>query len=180
MDMVLSTTNEIIGRHALHHNKNKVIRFLTKMLRFFLTESAVLYFVSPRERPWHKRVVQNNTLIIARVTSLFSHSFKRNPGIDAQMLRFTVFILWRTEWRHGRSRDKTKYIVCSTYPCHTGSLNNLMRQYNHKYLVLNRFHHSNMFVGTLLWRIQPNPISVRLNFEQILKLESKTLVKIII
>ena len=36
-----------------------------------------LYFVSPRERPWRQRVVQNNTLVIARVTSVFSHTFKK-------------------------------------------------------------------------------------------------------
>ena len=30
-----------------------------------------LYFVSPRERSWRQRVVQNNTHVIARVTSVF-------------------------------------------------------------------------------------------------------------
>ena len=53
-----------------------------------------LYFVSPRERPRRQRVVQNNTLVIARVTPLcFLTRSKRNPGIDSQMMRFAVFIL---------------------------------------------------------------------------------------
>ena len=38
---------------------------------------------------------------------------KRNPGIDAQMMRFAAFIPWRAEWRHGRSRDETKYRCCT-------------------------------------------------------------------
>ena len=40
---------------------------------------------------------------------VFSHVQKRNPGIDAQMMRFAVFILQRAELRHSRSRDETKY-----------------------------------------------------------------------
>ena len=32
-------------------------------------------------------------------------------------MRFVAFILWRTEWRHGRSRDETKYSQCDQLSC---------------------------------------------------------------
>ena len=37
----------------------------------------VLYFVSPRERPWRQRVFQTKTLVIARTICVFSHTFKK-------------------------------------------------------------------------------------------------------
>ena len=40
---------------------------------------------------------------------VFSQTFKRNLGIDAQMMRFAAFIIRHAEWRHGRSRGETKY-----------------------------------------------------------------------
>ena len=76
---------------------------------FLLSKTGGIYFVSPREWPWRQRMVQNNTLVIARVTSVFSHAFK-NESRD-----------WRTNeafWEDGRSelsdvtgrsRDETKY-----------------------------------------------------------------------
>ena len=85
---------------------------LSQKIRCFYVPTT-LYFVSPRERPWRQHVVQNSTLVIARVTSVFSHAFKRNPRIDAQMMRFAAFILRRAEWRHSRSRDETKYRLIS-------------------------------------------------------------------
>ena len=41
----------------------------------------------------------------------FHTRLQRNLGIDAQRMRFTAFILRRTEWHHGRSRDETKYTL---------------------------------------------------------------------
>ena len=76
---------------------------------------ARLYFVSPRERPWRQRVVQNNKLVIACVTCVFSRIQKGIPGLTHKwcMMRFAAFILRRAEWRHGRSRDETKVSVYS-------------------------------------------------------------------
>ena len=56
---------------------------------------AALYFVSPRERPWHQRVVQNKTLVIGCLTYVISH------GIDTQRLFYSVYSLTRF-WRFSR------------------------------------------------------------------------------
>ena len=37
----------------------------------------LLYFVSPRERPWRHRVFWRKTLVIARPTCVFAHAFKK-------------------------------------------------------------------------------------------------------
>ena len=48
-------------------------------------------------------------LIIARITHVFSHVQNKNPDTDAQWMCIAAYILWHTKWRHGRSRNKTKY-----------------------------------------------------------------------
>ena len=58
-----------------------------------------LYFVSPRARPWRQRVVQNNTLVIARVTSVFSHTFKKESRD------------WRTNDAFGSVYPSTRWVT---------------------------------------------------------------------
>ena len=44
---------------------------------FCMTSWHIVYFVSPRERPWRQRVFWSKTLVIARSTCVFSHAFKK-------------------------------------------------------------------------------------------------------
>ena len=68
-----------------------------------------LYFVSPRERPWRQLVVQNNTLVIAGVTSVFSHAFKKESWDWRTDYAFDS-VYPTTRWvTSRRSRDETMY-----------------------------------------------------------------------
>ena len=74
----------------------------------YCCDSLYLYFVSLENdrdvSAWYKIT---RCLSCAWLLCFLTRS-KRNPGIDAQMMRFAAFILWRAEWRHGRSRNETK------------------------------------------------------------------------
>ena len=89
MFVVIVVISVVLSIHAagrLNENRNIFDREVT------------ICHVSPREWPWRQRVVKNNMLVYrARNFCVYSRVQKKNPGIDAQMMRFAAFIIRRAE-----------------------------------------------------------------------------------
>ena len=116
--------NVYMGKHSLWIKVIWIVRRVNSTLHswhrfhvipngsnpFCIIPASVLYFVSPRERPWRHRVLRRKTLVIARATGVFSHAFKKEHR-DWRIIKGACagYILGRTQWRHGRSQDETKY-----------------------------------------------------------------------